>query len=121
MGFNEVLKPAWTKRTSFLISVSKALPSIFAFLSASKISTNAKRGKEKIEEKKKSLREREERQKKSQFITKPGQRPRSPIPVQLADLSSPIWSSLTLLYIGQSFDSDQRLLLLTRADIYILR
>ena len=45
----------------------------------------------------------------------------SPIPVQLADLSSPIWSSLTLLYIGQSFDSDQRLLLLTRADIYILR
>ena len=72
VGFNEVLKPAWTKRTSFLISVSKALPSIFAFLSASKISTNAKRGKEKIEEKKKSLREREERQKKSQFITRPG-------------------------------------------------
>ena len=65
MGFNEVLKPAWTKGTFFLISVSKALPSIFAFLSASKISTNAKRRKEKIEEKKKSLREREERQKKS--------------------------------------------------------
>ena len=49
-----VLKPAWTKRTSFLISVSKALPSIFAFLSASKIYTNAKRRKKKIGEKKKS-------------------------------------------------------------------